>query len=105
MKQGSDLFERTRREWLKRALVGSAAMPLLLRDAVATAMRQSGMVEVKGDVLINGRPARTGAAVKPGDSVATGPGASAVFVIGSDAFLIREKSELLTPGRSILTGS
>jgi|PersoiStandDraft_1058852.scaffolds.fasta_scaffold48086_2 hypothetical protein len=105
MKQGSECIERTRREWLKRALLGGAAMPLLLRDALAAVMRPSGMVDVKGEVLINGRPARAGAAVKPGDSVATAPGASAVFVIGRDAFLIRERSELLTAGRSVLTGS
>jgi len=105
MKQGGECFERTRREWLQRALLGGAAMPLLLRDALAAVVRPSGMVEAKGDVLINGRPARAGAAVKPGDNVATGPGASAVFVIGSDAFLIREKSELFTAGRGVLTGS
>jgi hypothetical protein len=105
MEQRSECLRRTRREWLKRALLGSAAMPLLLRHALAAVMRPSGMVEVKGEVLINGRPARAGAAVKPGDSVATAPGASAVFVIGRDAFLIREKSELRTAGRSVLAGS
>ena len=105
MKQGGDLFERMRREWLKRALLGGAVMPLLLRDALAAGKRPSGMIEVQGEVLINGRPARAGAAVKPGNSIATAPGSSAVFVLGSDAFLIREKSELLTAGRRALTGS
>jgi hypothetical protein len=105
MKQGSECFERTRREWLKRALLGGASMPLLLRDALAAAMRPSGMVEVTGDVLVNGRPARAGTAVRPGDRVATGPGASAVFIVGRDAFLIRERSELLTSGRGVFTGS
>lgn len=105
MKQGGDFFERTRREWLKRALLGGAAMPLLLRDALAADKRPSGMVAVKGEVLINGRPAKLGAALKPGDSVATAPGSSAVFVVGRDAFLIREKSELLTAGGKALTGS
>ena len=80
-------------------------MPLLLPDALAADKRPSGMIEVRGEVLINGRPARAGAALKPGDSVATAPESSAVFVVGRDAFLIRERSELLTAGRSVLTGS
>jgi hypothetical protein len=105
MKQENEDLQRARREWLKRALAGGAAMPLLLRDALAAGERTSAMVEVSGEVLINGRPARTGAAVRPGDSVATAPEASAVFVIGRDAFLIRERSELRTAGRSVLTGS
>ncbi len=105
MKQGSDFFERTRREWLKRALLAGAAMPLLLSDVLAASKRPSGMVDVKGEVLINGRPAKPGAALKPGDSVATAAGSSAVFVVGRDAFLIREKSEFLTAGGKALTGS
>src|ERR1017187_3833169 len=105
MKRGSDLFERTRREWLQRALLGGAAMPLLLRDALAAGKRPSGMIEVQGEVLINGRPAKVGAVLKPGDSVATAPGSSAVFVLGRDAFLIREKSELLTAGGKVLAGA
>jgi len=105
MRDGGDCSGRTRREWLKQALLGGAAMPLLLRDAMAAVARPSGMVEVTGEVLINGRPARAGAAVTPGDSVATASGASAVFVIGRDAFLMRESSELRTAGRSVLAGS
>lgn len=80
-------------------------MPLLLRDALAAGKRPSGMIEVHGEVLINGRSARAGAALKPGDSVATAAGSSAVFVVGRDAFLIREKSELLTAGGKVLAGS
>ena len=105
MKPPSDVVERTRREWLKRVLLAGASMPLLLHDALAAGKRPSGMIEVKGEVLINGRPARAGAAVKPGDSVATAPGGSAVFVVGRDAFLIREKSELRTAGGSALAGA
>ena len=80
-------------------------MPLLLRDAVAAVARPSGMLQAKGEVLINGRPAGAGAAVKPGDRIATASGASAVFVIGRDAYLMRESSELRTIGRSVLAGS
>jgi hypothetical protein len=97
-----DFFKPRRRRWLKLALAGGTALPLLLRDVLAAGAQASAMVEVRGEVLINGRPARKGAAVMPGDSVATGPGASAVFVLGRDAFLIRENSEMRTAGRSAL---
>ena len=105
MEQGGDSFERARREWLKRALLAGAAMPLLLRDVLAASARPNGLLQVKGEVLVNGRPAKLGAALKPGDSVATAAGSSAVFVIGGDAFLMRERSELLTAGGKALAGS
>jgi hypothetical protein len=105
MNQGSEYFERKRREWLKRALLGGAAMPLLLHDVLAAGNRPSGLIEVQGEVLVNGRLAKAGAALKPGDRVATAPGSSAVFVVGRDAFLMREKSELLTAGSRALAGA
>ena len=105
MKQRTDSTERSRREWLKRALLAGAAMPLLLRDVLAASARPNGLLQVKGEVLVNGRPAKLGAALKPGDSVATAAGSSAVFVIGGDAFLMRERSELLTAGGKALAGS
>lgn len=104
MIQGDDVFQRARREWLRRALLGGAAMPLLLRDALAANERPNGLLQVKGEILINGRPAKLGAPLKLGDSVATAPGSSVVFVIGGDAFLMREKSELLTTAGATLAG-
>ena len=105
MKPGGDLLARRRREWLKRALLGGAAMPLLLRDALAARKHPSGMLTIKGEVLINGSAAATGALVKPGDSVATARAGAAVFVVGGDAFLLRENSELLTAGGRVLIAS
>lgn len=105
MKPRSDVFDPTRREWLKRALLGGAAISPLIRDALAAGTRPSDLVEVKGEVLLNGKPARAGAAMKPGDSVATARGGSAVFVVGRDAFLMRENSELHTAGSGVLVDS
>jgi hypothetical protein len=105
MRPDGNCFQRARREWLRRALLGGAAMPLVIRDVLAAGKHASGMVEVNGEVLINGRPARKGARVKPGDRVATASGGSAVFVLGRDAFLIRESSELQTAGAGALAGS
>lgn len=105
MKRNGDALAQARREWLKRALLGGAALPLLLRDALAAGRRRSGMLDVQGEVLVNGAPATVGTALKPGDSVATAAGSSAAFVVGRDAFVIRENSELLTAGGKVLVGS
>ena len=105
MKQGGDSFAPRRRQWLKRALLGGAAMPLLLRDALAARKQPGGLVMIKGKVLINGSAAGTGTPVTPGDSVVTVRGGLAVFVVGEDAFLLRENSELLTSGGSALIAS
>lgn len=98
MKRGGDALARGRREWLRCALLGGAVMPLLLRDALAERKHASGLVKAEGVVLINGSAASAGAAVTPGDSIATTPGSTAVFVVGQDAFLLRAGSELLTAG-------
>ncbi|MGP1678852.1 MAG: hypothetical protein ACTS6J_17060 [Burkholderiales bacterium] len=105
MKRGSDTLTNRRREWLKRALLGGAIAPLLLRDALAARKPSSGVVMSKGEVLINGVAARTGALVTPGDRVVTATGGLAVFVVGKDAFLLRENSELHTAGSGILIAS
>lgn len=105
MKRGGETFEQKRRAWLKQALVGGAALPLLLREALAASGRGEGMAELKGEVRINGRRASPGAALSPGDTVTTAPGASAVFVVGRDAFLMRESTELRTAGGEALAGA
>jgi hypothetical protein len=66
----------------------------LVRAALAAGARPvpPGLHKLKGMVTVNGRPAREGQLVKPGDTVATGPGAEALYVIGEDAFLQRESS-------------
>ena len=105
MKPGGDSVAPSRREWLKRALLGGAVMPLLLRDALAARKQHGGLVMIKGKVLINGSAAGTGTPVTPGDSVVTATRGLAVFVVGSDAFLLRENSELLTSGSAVLIAS
>jgi hypothetical protein len=66
----------------------------LIRAALASGTNPvpPGLHRLKGAVTLNGRPAREGELVKPGDTVATGPGAEALYVIGQDAFLQRESS-------------
>lgn len=99
------MVERGRRAWLRRALLGGVIMPVLLRDALAARALPSGMVMIKGEVTVNGNAARTGTVVKPGDSVVTAAGGLAVFVVGKDAFLLRENSQLFTAGSRVLIAS
>ncbi len=66
----------------------------LIRAALANGNNPvpPGLHRIKGAVTVNGQPAREGLLIKPGDSVTTGAGAEALYVIGQDAFLQRESS-------------
>src|SRR5205085_317543 len=47
-------------------------------------------------VRVNGKPAKQGLVLRPGDTVQTGAKSQAVFVIGQDAFLLRAGSRVET---------
>lgn len=82
-----------RRAVLQAAAALAAHMALLQR-ALAAGTVEKGVYRVRGDARINGEPARQGQEIRPGDTVATGPGAELVFVVGRDAYLVRERSRL-----------
>jgi hypothetical protein len=76
-----------------RALAAGSLAGLLQRALAAGANPAvPGLRRLRGDVFVNDRPARAGQLVGPGDTVATGTGAEAIYVIGQDAFLQRESS-------------
>lgn len=50
--------------------------------------------ELTGPVTLNGKPADRRARVGPGDRVETGAGGRVTFVVGTDAYLLRERSVL-----------
>ncbi len=50
----------------------------------------SGIQSLTGSATINGRDAKVGSAVNPGDKVATGKDSLAVVVVGKDAYLLRD---------------
>jgi hypothetical protein len=81
----------------RAVLVGAAALAaqmLLLRKALALGSVEKGVYRLRGDVRINGEPAKQGQEIRSGDTVTTGPGAELVFVIGRDAYMVRERSSL-----------
>jgi len=54
--------------------------------------------DVTGPVMINGKLITRDARIGPNDTVETGKGARAIFVVGSDAFLLRADSRLEMKG-------
>lgn len=68
--------------FLQRALANGAA-PL-----------SAGLHKIEGNVTVNGRPARPGQAIKPGDRIVTGPDGEATYVIDRHAFLQRGASSV-----------
>ena len=85
-----------------------------LRRALARGAVETGIARVRGDVRVNGMPARVGMEVKPGDVITTGPDAELVVVVGTDAFLVRARSRvelagdaarLLVSGLRLVTGA
>jgi len=95
-----------RRRWLRTAAALAVQMAWL-RAALAAGSVEKGMHRVRGDVRVNGAPAKQGDDVKAGDVVTTGAGSEAVFVTGKDAFLVRENSRVElqgTLGAFVLSG-
>jgi hypothetical protein len=100
-----------RRRWLltmaASGAFGLAGLSGLIRRVHALARRPypEGVQELKGDVRINNKVAVPGAIVNPGDTVTTGKNSQVVFVIGDDAFLLRENSRLQVSGERGGTGA
>jgi hypothetical protein len=88
----------SRRTLLKRLAVAGALGPAgiagLVREALANGANPvaPGLRKATGEVRLNGQPARVGMLVAAGDTITTGPGAEAIYVMGQDAFLQRDNS-------------
>jgi FecR protein len=78
----------------------AAAAPFLIRNALAMGNRiaTQGFHKVEGSVLLNGKPAAQGLAVRPGDKVSTGDNSVAIFVLDQDAYMLRSNSQLEISG-------
>ncbi len=55
----------------------------------------SGVSSLSGSASVNGRPAKVGTPVKPGDKVVTANSSMAVVVVGKDAYLMREGTQVV----------
>ena len=57
--------------------------------------------EVSGPVTVNGKPATLATPVGVNDTVETGKAAQAIFVVGFDAFILRDNSRLRLQGSGV----
>ncbi len=99
----------------RRLLAAGAAWPLLpVMEALAAGRVEKGVYRVRGDVRVNGEPAREGMDLRAGDVIVTGARGELLFVSGRDAYLVREGSrvelagqagQLLVTGLRIVTGA
>lgn len=69
----------------------------------AQAQSRSNMVELRGDVLRNGKPLTSQDSIATGDRIETGPGATAVFAVGSSAFMLRQNTQVVLEGEEPTT--
>jgi hypothetical protein len=89
-----------RRELLKYiALFGAAGASGAIREVLAAGDLPPGLHRVEGSAMVNGKAAKSGAAVNLGDRISTGPGSSAVVVQKGDAFLMRADTTIEIKGR------
>ena len=62
---------------------------------------ESSIHDLRGEVLVNGKPIDKNAVIRAGDTVVTTSNGYVVFVVGKDAFMLRERGEIrLEPGAS-----
>jgi len=90
--------------WFRRRRFLQSAATWIGLGGIATAQAQGrgNVVELNGDAMLNGARLRPDQAIQPGDAISTGPGTRLTFVIGSDAFHVRQNSQLkLEPGSSV----
>lgn len=93
----SELHWFRRRRFLQAAAVWTGLGGL----ATAQAQSRGNVVELNGDAMLNGARLRPDQTIQPGDAISTGPGTRLTFVIGSDAFHVRQNSQLqVEPGSS-----
>lgn len=91
----------TRRQFiLSSAAFASAAW--WLNPQLALAQGVGNLIELTGDVLVNGRRLTPDGVIQTGDRVQSGPGSTCGFTIGRDAFLLRPNTDLtITRGASL----
>ena len=93
------LSGRTEEEvlWFRRRsfLQAAAAWTAGGGFAAAQAQQRGNVVELRGDVLLNGQRLRQEQTIQTGDRIDTGPDAHLVFVVGNAAMQVRQNSRML----------
>jgi len=88
-----------RRKYLRAGAVAGLTLQFAwLRGLLAAGSVEKGIHRLRGDVRVNGEPAKEGMDIKAGDIITTGAASEVVFVTGKDAFLIRANSRVEAQG-------
>jgi len=104
----ADDVDETRRIFLLRALAAGlfAASPLVRADLLGNVPHElpagKSIHSLNGVLRINGKTATTDTVIGSNDTLVTGHGSQAIFVVGKDAFILRENSELHLSGDNLL---
>ena len=69
----------------------------------AQAQSRGNIVELRGDVLRNGRALTANDTIATGDRIETGPGSTAVFAVGHSAFMLRQNTRVSLEGEESTT--
>jgi hypothetical protein len=85
---------KQRRSLLKAALLGGVAAAGQQLYAAGAKPLPAGVRKVTGEAFINGARATEGQVVVDGDTLVTGPKGEMVYVIGTNAYLLRENSQV-----------
>jgi hypothetical protein len=106
-------YEHPRREFLVRALAlglltaGGAVLGTSCAPASRPRKLAAGrsIYRLRGDVRVNGQPADLDTEIRPTDRIDTGSASELIFVVGRDAFILRENSELYLDAAPIALAS
>ncbi len=82
--------------WVQRrdTLKAAAAWVAMGGLPAALAQQRSNVVELLGDVLLNGRRMLPQQTIQTGDEIATGPASRLIFVLGNASFNVRQNSRM-----------
>jgi hypothetical protein len=100
--------EDPRRAFLLKALaaglLGAGGIPSAAAQLFGKRPQQlpagQSVYEVTGPVTVNGQAVSGTTRIAPGDRIETGAGAQLIFVVGADAFILREQSRVEIGGTS-----
>ena len=94
--------------WFQRRsfLSAAAAWSAIGGIGAAQAQTRGNIVELQGDVLLNGLRLLPQETIQSGDRIATGPDSTLVFVVGNTAFQVRQNTQMaLERGESLFAVS
>lgn len=106
MANSSDGLDERRRQWLVRALAaglfgaGAPAGAQPLGRVPGPLPPGRSIYDLRGRVTVDGRVADERTAISASSVVETAAGASVTFVVGADAYLLRERSRVVLQGES-----